>query len=109
MKNNTKSVLGMSAASVSVRAESACSPAASTIRAAIREHAELPGTAVTVHSVAPIAGFMRDKSALILVNQVRTASRKTQQLSGYGFGTPVGVDASRLDVATGVPPRSRPV
>jgi hypothetical protein len=109
VKNFTQSVLAMSAASVSVRAESACPLAASTTGAGIREHVELTGSAVTVRSVAPTAGFMRDKSALILAKQVRTATRNTQQLSGYGFGTPVGVDAPRVDVATGVPPRSRPV
>ena len=29
--------------------------------------------------------------------------------SGYGFGTPVGIDAKRVDVSTGVPPRGSPV
>jgi hypothetical protein len=47
---------------------------------------------------------MQEKSAL-----TATVLQDTQLLSVYGFGTPVGVGAPRVDVVAGVPPRSRPV
>jgi hypothetical protein len=49
------------------------------------------------------AASRTEKQALVLTGST------TNQLDGYGFGRPVGVVAVRDGVATGIPPRSRPV
>lgn len=106
-KNLTQSVLAMSAASVAMRAESSRQLAAHG--AEIRNRNESLGSGVTVR-IAPTHVWRQEKSALLAAKRVETTTlRNTGQLNGYGFGTPVGVDAPRVDVAAGVPPRSRPV
>jgi hypothetical protein len=47
------------------------------------------------------------KSALRTEKQIVSGSAKKS--SGYGFGNPVDVDAQRVRVAAGTPPRRRPV
>jgi hypothetical protein len=106
-KNFTQSVLAMSAASVAMCAESSRQLAAPG--AEIRNRSESLGSVVTVR-IAPTHVWLQEKSALLAVERVETTTlRNTGQLSGYGFGTPAGVDVKRVDVAAGVPPRSRPV
>jgi hypothetical protein len=66
--------------------------------------------AVATVRLAPTHGeFMQEKSVQLEDKRIWTTLRNSLQLSGYGFGTPVGLDAPRVDVPTGVPPRSRPV
>jgi hypothetical protein len=105
-KELTQPVLPLSAASIAVSGGWVCPTAA--LGADIRSHVELNGGDTAVR-IAPTHRVMRDKSALLVEKRVETTLRNTQQLSGYGFGTPVGVGALRVDVVAGVPPRSRPV
>jgi hypothetical protein len=56
----------------------------------------------TEHPSAP-----GNKSALRTEKQIVSGSAKKS--SGYGFGNPVDVDAQRVRVAAGTPPRRRPV
>lgn len=106
-KNVTQSVLAMSAASVAMCAEPSRQLAANGVE--IRNRSESLGRAATVR-IAPTHVWTQEKSALRAAERVVTTTlRNTGQLNGYGFGTPVGVDVKRVDVAAGVPPRSRPV
>lgn len=100
-------VLPMSAASIAVSREWVCPTAALGVEP--RNHVELTGGDTAVRITPPKHRVMQDKSALIAANRVQTTLRDTQLLSVYGFGTPVGVGAPRVDVVAGVPPRSRPV
>jgi len=107
VEKNTQSVLlTMSATPVSAGVGRVRPMAA--IGAAIPEHVELSGRGAAVRTAPTHNGVMREKSALLLAKRVQTVLRDTQ-LTAYGFGTPVGVDVPTIDVATGVPPRSRPV
>ena len=103
-KNVMQNVLPLSAASIAMCAESGRQLAA---HGAEIRHLEFTGSAATVR-IEPTHVGMQEKSALT-AKRVWTTPRNTQQLNGYGFGTPVGVDVPRVDVASGVPPRSRPV
>lgn len=111
-KTYTQSVRAMSATAVSVcteRVRPLAAQNASGNGTDVRHHVKPQGGAAAVR-IAPMPGLMREKSVhILLAERVQTVLGNTQQLSGYGFGTPVGVDAPRIDVATGVPPRSRPV
>lgn len=49
------------------------------------------------------------KSVLDFGKRGATSVSGTEQRNGYGFGSPAGVDAPRIDLATGLPPRSWPV
>ncbi len=99
-------VLPMSAASIAVSGEWVCPTAALGVEP--RNHVELNGGDTAVR-IAPKHRVMQEKSALLTAKRVETTLRDTQLLSVYGFGTPVGVGAPRVDVVAGVPPRSRPV
>jgi hypothetical protein len=94
-------VLPMSAASIAVSGEWVCPTAALGVEP--RNQVELSGGGTAVR-IAPKHRVMQEKSAL-----VATVLQDTELLSVYGFGTPVGVGAPRVDVMAGVPPRSRPV
>ncbi len=102
-KTITQSV-PMSAASVAMCSEAGRQLAAHG--ADVRRHLELSERIATVRT-APTKFRTQEKSALTPI-WVKSAPL-TGQLSDYGFGTPVGVDVPRVDVAAGVPPRSRPV
>jgi len=46
----------------------------------------------------------------VLLQRTRGVARTHEgRPSGYGFGTPVGIDAKRVDAPAGVPPRGSPV
>jgi hypothetical protein len=49
------------------------------------------------------------KSVLGATKRGATSGSNGKQRNGYGFGAPAGVDAPRIDTATGLPPRSWPV
>ena len=49
------------------------------------------------------------KSVLVAAKRGAEFGSEGLQRNGYGFGTPAGVDAPRIDTATGLPPRSWPV
>jgi hypothetical protein len=82
-----------------------CAPAAFGTGAEIASYIEVNGSVRTV----PGTSVHGEKSVLLGAKRTQILRRNTMQLSGYEFGTSVDVDAPRVDVATGVPPRSRPV
>jgi hypothetical protein len=107
VENFMTSELTMSATPVAMFAGRARPLAPVSLGAEIRMHGEPVGCAAAVR-IAPATGLPQEKSALLTAERVQTVLRHTQ-LNAYGFGTPVGVDVPSIDVATGVPPRSRPV
>jgi hypothetical protein len=107
VENLMTSELTMSATPVAMFVGRVRPPAAVSLGAEIRMHGEPVGRVAAV-CTAPTTWLPQEKSALPTAKRVQTVLRDTQ-LNMYGFGTPVGVDVPSIDVATGVPPRSRPV
>lgn len=107
MEKNTQCVLAQSSAlAVPAWRRDLAEPAASGID--VRSRLGSVGTVATVRTTPTHVEFMREKSVQIADRRIRTLLN-SQQLSSYGFGTPVGVDTNGVEVLTGVPPRSRPV
>src|SRR5690349_18728145 len=108
MESYTQTALAMSAALVRVRSgwqSVPCTPVTFGSGAERRQLTE-PVERVTAVGNASMHG---EKSVRHSFERAQILARTTVQLNGYGFGTPVGVGAPRVDVATGLPPRSRPV
>ena len=110
MEFYTTNVLAMSAVPAAMAGEPGlATPAAHRSGAECRNRAGLMSRVATVRNTSLGGSLTREKSVLLGVKQVWSRHRESLQFSGYAFGTPVGVDAARIDVPTGVPPRSRPV